>query len=32
MNAISARGLRKSYGDTVVLEGIDLDVRHVGRA
>src|SRR5262245_39826231 len=27
MNAISARGLRKSYGDTVVLDGIDLDVR-----
>jgi len=26
MNAISARGLRKSYGDTVVLDGIDLDV------
>src|SRR5262249_41579024 len=27
MNAISARGLRKSYGDRVVLDGIDLDVR-----
>ncbi len=27
MNAISARGLRKSYGDEVVLDGIDLDVR-----
>ena len=26
MNAISARGLRKSYGDKVVLGGIDLDV------
>jgi ABC-2 type transport system ATP-binding protein len=26
MNAISARGLRKSYGDNVVLDGIDLDV------
>jgi len=27
MNAISARGLRKSYGDKVVLDGIDLDVK-----
>ena len=27
MNAISARGLRKSYADKVVLDGIDLDVR-----
>src|SRR6476469_7253021 len=26
MNAITARGLRKSYGDHVVLDGIDLDV------
>jgi len=26
-SAIAARGLRKSYGDKVVLEGIDLDVR-----
>ncbi len=26
MNAISARGLHKSYGDTVVLDGIDLEV------
>ena len=26
MNAITARGLRKSYGDKVVLDGIDLDV------
>jgi ABC-2 type transport system ATP-binding protein len=26
MNAISVRGLRKAYGDTVVLDGIDLDV------
>ena len=26
MNAISARGLHKSYGDKVVLDGIDLDV------
>jgi len=26
MNAISARGLRKSYGDKVVLGGIDFDV------
>jgi ABC-2 type transport system ATP-binding protein len=26
MNAISARGLRKSYGDKVVLDGIDMDV------
>ena len=25
-SAISATGLRKSYGDKVVLEGIDLDV------
>ncbi len=25
-SAITARGLRKSYGDTVVLDGIDLDV------
>ena len=27
MNAISARGLRKSYGGKVVLDGIDLDVK-----
>jgi ABC-2 type transport system ATP-binding protein len=27
MNAISARGLRKSYGDKVVLDGIDLEVK-----
>jgi ABC-2 type transport system ATP-binding protein len=27
MNAISATGLRKSYGDKVVLDGIDLDVQ-----
>jgi ABC-2 type transport system ATP-binding protein len=27
MNAISARGLSKSYGDKVVLDGIDLDVK-----
>jgi ABC-2 type transport system ATP-binding protein len=27
MNAISARGLRKAYGDKVVLDSIDLDVR-----
>jgi ABC-2 type transport system ATP-binding protein len=27
MNAITARGLRKSYGDKVVLDGIDLDVK-----
>ena len=27
MNAISARGLRKSYGNKVVLDGIDLDVK-----
>jgi ABC-2 type transport system ATP-binding protein len=27
MNAISARGLHKSYGDKVVLDGIDLDVQ-----
>jgi ABC-2 type transport system ATP-binding protein len=27
LNAISARGLRKSYADKVVLDGIDLDVR-----
>ncbi len=27
MFAISVRGLRKSYGDQVVLDGIDLDVR-----
>ena len=27
MNAISARGLRKSYDDKVVLDGIDLDVK-----
>jgi ABC-2 type transport system ATP-binding protein len=26
MNAITARGLRKSYGDNVVLDGIDLNV------
>jgi ABC-2 type transport system ATP-binding protein len=26
MTAISARGLRKSYGDKIVLDGIDLDV------
>ncbi len=26
MNAITARGLCKSYGDTVVLDGVDLDV------
>jgi ABC-2 type transport system ATP-binding protein len=26
MSAITARGLRKSYGDKVVLDGIDLDV------
>jgi ABC-2 type transport system ATP-binding protein len=26
MNAITARGLRKSYGDKAVLDGIDLDV------
>ncbi|MEP6642199.1 MAG: ATP-binding cassette domain-containing protein, partial [Gaiellales bacterium] len=25
-SAITARGLRKSYGDTVVLDGIDLEV------
>ncbi|HUQ59937.1 ATP-binding cassette domain-containing protein [Lentzea sp.] len=27
MNAISARGLRRSYGDHEVLKGVDLDVR-----
>jgi ABC-2 type transport system ATP-binding protein len=27
MTAISARGLRKSYGEKVVLDGIDLDVK-----
>jgi ABC-2 type transport system ATP-binding protein len=27
MNAISARGLSKAYGDKVVLDGIDLDVK-----
>ena len=27
MNAITARGLKKSYGDKVVLDGIDLDVK-----